>query len=422
MADAKGGKGAQLFQCDYCSRDLTNVVRIRCAECKDFDLCLDCFSVGAEVNGHKKTHDYHVMEKLDFPLLSEDWTAHQEALLLQGLEQYGLGNWSEVAMHVGSQSKGKCEDHYYTHYVDCPTGPMPDLNRVTAERTLRPMSAAAEEQMKKLADLRAQHTMQGPPPKQNKKGDYYTNANAPPGSDVVGYMPSRGDFDVEYDNDAEAVLADMTIDPNEGELERKLKIALLEAYNWRLGERRRRKEWVIQCNLLDMKKVQAQEKRRSKEEKELHQRMRIFQKALNSQEEYDDLVSGIAQESRIRQRISELHDLRRAGKRTLAEAETDDSAKPKKKRSEKRGHIESMPGAELLSGPELKLAKQVRLNPAQLLQVKDIMIRESLRLGQLPKDHACKLVRIDAAQSGAIFDFIVSSGWVNGKWDPDRMS
>ena len=32
------------------------------------------------------------------------------------------------------------------------------------------------------------------------------NSNA---SEIIGYMPKRGDFDIEYDNDAELLLAEM---------------------------------------------------------------------------------------------------------------------------------------------------------------------------------------------------------------------
>ena len=32
------------------------------------------------------------------------------------------------------------------------------------------------------------------------------NSNA---SEIVGYMPKRGDFDIEFDNDAELLLAEM---------------------------------------------------------------------------------------------------------------------------------------------------------------------------------------------------------------------
>jgi Zinc finger, ZZ type/Myb-like DNA-binding domain len=32
-----------VFECDYCHSDISQVPRIRCAECPDFDLCLECF-------------------------------------------------------------------------------------------------------------------------------------------------------------------------------------------------------------------------------------------------------------------------------------------------------------------------------------------------------------------------------------------
>jgi predicted ATP-dependent serine protease len=53
------------YTCDYCKKDITKVVRIRCAECSDFDLCTECFSVGVEVNTetnqHRNNHAYYVI-------------------------------------------------------------------------------------------------------------------------------------------------------------------------------------------------------------------------------------------------------------------------------------------------------------------------------------------------------------------------
>lgn len=55
------------YHCNYCSRDISNTVRIKCAECRDFDLCLDCFSVGVEIHHHENQqkheahHSYYVM-------------------------------------------------------------------------------------------------------------------------------------------------------------------------------------------------------------------------------------------------------------------------------------------------------------------------------------------------------------------------
>lgn len=54
------GKRA-LYHCNYCNKDITGRMRIKCAVCSDFDLCIECFSVGAEVHPHKSSHPYRVM-------------------------------------------------------------------------------------------------------------------------------------------------------------------------------------------------------------------------------------------------------------------------------------------------------------------------------------------------------------------------
>jgi len=48
------------YQCDSCNRDITNVVRIQCAEC-DIDLCVTCFSSGVELKKHKNNHPYKII-------------------------------------------------------------------------------------------------------------------------------------------------------------------------------------------------------------------------------------------------------------------------------------------------------------------------------------------------------------------------
>ena len=81
--------GGPSYHCDYCQTPLQACLRIvrcllvhavlgsslllvltpplshpteqRCAECRDFDLCLDCFAVGAQLRDHKNTHAYRVM-------------------------------------------------------------------------------------------------------------------------------------------------------------------------------------------------------------------------------------------------------------------------------------------------------------------------------------------------------------------------
>jgi hypothetical protein len=55
-----GGKKA-LYHCNYCNKDISGKIRIKCSKCPDFDLCVECFSVGAEVTPHRSNHPYRVM-------------------------------------------------------------------------------------------------------------------------------------------------------------------------------------------------------------------------------------------------------------------------------------------------------------------------------------------------------------------------
>ena len=66
-------------------------------------------------------------------------------------------------------------------------------------------------------------------------------------------MPLRGDFDIEYDNDAELLLAEMEFNDDDKESELKMKYKLLEIYNARLDEIIKRKKFVIERGLLDLK-------------------------------------------------------------------------------------------------------------------------------------------------------------------------
>ena len=62
-----------LYHCNYCQRDISAAVRIKCAVCPDFDLCLECFSVGVQIWPHRNDHAYRVVDNLSFPLFHPDW-------------------------------------------------------------------------------------------------------------------------------------------------------------------------------------------------------------------------------------------------------------------------------------------------------------------------------------------------------------
>lgn len=368
------GKKA-LYHCNYCNKDISGKIRIKCTKCPDFDLCVECFSVGAEVTPHKSNHAYRVMDNLSFPLIFPDWNADEEILLLEGIEMYGLGNWAEVAEHVGTKSKAQCIDHYTTAYMNSPCYPLPDMSRVNGKnrKELLAMAKVQGEGKKglsvvgdvtpkeespfspsrvKIEDsseaptgrspscLNAGATKKASTFGQFKDGSDGTKVEAltstedlhmdrsvgikkpkhsgdegPSITELSGYNVKRQEFDPEYDNDAEQPLAEMEFKETDSETDRELKLRVLHIYLSRLDERKRRKDFILKRNLLYPSPL---EKELSSEDRDVYQRFKVFMRFL-SQEEFDALIKTVIEERKIRRRIKELQECRAAGCRTLAE-------------------------------------------------------------------------------------------------------
>ncbi|XP_021902304.1 transcriptional adapter ADA2b-like, partial [Carica papaya] len=308
---ASAGQGSSevkraLYHCNYCNKDITGKIRVKCAVCTDFDLCAECFSVGAEVTPHKCNHPYKIMDDLSFPLLCPDWSADDEMLLLEGIDMYGLNDWAEVAEHVGTKSKESCSEHYTSVYLNSPYFPLPDMSRVGKTR-------------KELLDMAEGHSEDNKDPQTDrnfggKKPSSMGNDNL---IELSGYNPKRQEFDPEYDHDAEQLLAEMEFNDTDTEEERELKIRVLRAYSRRLDERQRRKDFILQRDLLYANPF---EKDLSPEEIAICRSYDPFMR-FHSKEEHEELLRTSVEQHRTLKRIQELKEAKAAGCRTSAEAD-----------------------------------------------------------------------------------------------------
>ncbi|KAJ6700322.1 TRANSCRIPTIONAL ADAPTOR 2 ADA2 -RELATED [Salix purpurea] len=401
LAGQGSGDGKKaLYHCNYCNKDITGKTRIKCAMCPDFDLCLECFSVGAEVTPHKSNHPYRVMDNLSFPLICPDWNADEEILLLEGIEMYGLGNWAEIAEHVGTKSKETCIEHYSSVYMQSQYFPLPDMSLVVGknrkellamakgysedkkgaamlgELTLKeespfsPSRVKVEEMHKggssgRLSTLNSEVESAGRPTTTNsaataankkasstarvkdgasvvKVEDPQVDRNAkgkkpnssgsegPSLMELSGYNSKRQEFDPEYDNDAEQLLAEMEFKDTETEEERELKLRVLRIYSKRLDERKRRKDFILERNLLQPSPF---EKDLTPEERALCQRYDPFMR-FHSKEEHEELLQVVVEEHRMLKRMEELKEAQAAGCRTAAEADRYLEQKRKKEAEE----------------------------------------------------------------------------------------
>ena len=106
------------YSCDYCRVSFGRDVHIQCAECRDIRLCLTCFSYGKQLPPHKNKHSYYVVEYIKKSIFGDEaWSGHEDILLLDGIEKYGLGNWNKIAQHIGNNKSAKeTELHYLRTY------------------------------------------------------------------------------------------------------------------------------------------------------------------------------------------------------------------------------------------------------------------------------------------------------------------
>ncbi|KAL7465350.1 hypothetical protein ACHAXS_005675 [Conticribra weissflogii] len=141
-----------------------------------------------------------------------------------------------------------------------------------------------------------------------------------PGCELAGYMPRRGDFDMEWDNDAEKMIADMEFSPDDSPEDQELKLEVIRIFNTKLDERERRKKFILDWNLLNYREHQAKMWALPPDERHLVHRMRMFAR-FHAREEHEALVQKILEAKRLRKEIAKLQMYRRMGIRSLADAE-----------------------------------------------------------------------------------------------------
>lgn len=463
-----GGKDPE-YLCNYCRKDISSTLRFKCAECENFDLCADCFCAGVELKPHKNTHAYRVADNLNFPVFDKEWTAKEELLLLDGVAKLGAGNWQNISKnYLPTKTRTQCEDHYWDLYMGrfghclppttilCPRdGPMQE---VATESLLKDENADRDvirvpgpPNAHQRGEVMARETREYK--KERNKQDPADIIKQKPGHDLPGYMPLREDFDVEHENDAETYLADMEFLPDDHPGERELKLAVIKIYNAKLDEREKRKDFVQKRGLVDFKKQQAAERRRTKEERELTARLRVFAR-FHSPEEHEALVDGILKVRKLRKQIELYKHYRSMGCRTLQEVQQyeadrkrrEQDMKTRKQREttpylfetgrtstgrrlskyqrrdgdpedqneeksngaqETTEDFRTMPGAELLCEEELNFIATHKIPPRRYAIFKDVILREALNKGIIQNGKVIRELQIDAATSDKVYDFFV---------------
>ena len=79
-------------------------------------VCPSCFGNPTTSAKAKKIREqnsqYRVVNNLSENLISDDWTAHEELLLIEAFQTRGFGNWNDISEKVATKSREECELHY----------------------------------------------------------------------------------------------------------------------------------------------------------------------------------------------------------------------------------------------------------------------------------------------------------------------
>ncbi|KAI0743981.1 hypothetical protein C8Q80DRAFT_1106670 [Daedaleopsis nitida] len=248
------------------------------------------------------------------------------------------------------------------------------------------------------------------------------------------------------------------------------KLSILESYYQRVEKRVENKKFMFDRGLLNYKQMQAAEKKRTKEEKDILHRLRPFAR-LQTAEDFEQFQADILYEHILRKRIKELQHYRQLGLRTPADIEKYDadfqkrnavknsytsrdylperrlgvnraSSGPDPRRGVDGDHereatpklgaqsgasgtgpparkmpaplnLANSPALHLLTPEEQTLCSQLRILPKPYLVIKETLVREYARRGgKLRRREARDLVKIDVNKTSRVWDFLVQAGFL----------
>lgn len=385
-------------------------------------MCAECFASRVEVGNHKSYHPYRFADTVMIPLLSDTWSPTELSQLLEGLEQFGYGNWNDVSRFVDTKGPTECRDAVSNFFVDgC-------IGRATYDEQLRGNAA--------------DHTSSKIQPAQESQSD--ANDLSVPELMVVGWLPSRDEFEVEHNNEAESLVSSLEVgkyEDGDDEVETALKLAHIEMYQERLKDRDRRRQAVRDYNLVrhffrdggshalaaaaagklvgQLKPV----KRGGRDSKgELMERLKATARFQTTTAEHAAFVASMLRERELKSRIKELNRYRKNGVHSNREAEQFDAQrvrrnreKAERKRAQESAGFEELslsrkeislgtagsadldldslttvvglPGFDMLTSNEKRLCGSLRLHPCLYIAYKTCLLRDHAlkRRGQIPR-------------------------------------
>lgn len=224
--------GDHKYKCSACGRHIGEERYLRCTRDIGQIICMECFSNSygcAQIPGvqgmPKVYHEYMIMDPDPKPILRSDWDSNEEIILLNAIRLLGIGNWNTIAEWLKPRTAAEIEAHYFQTYIETETNPLPQpvvlppaVVPPPPTYSTKPQESCPSEGHDKIM-------------REKNKKERTTPA------EHSGWMPYRREFEADWNNDAEELVANIEFDANETQSSFEDKIKNLQLYNIQLRER-----------------------------------------------------------------------------------------------------------------------------------------------------------------------------------------
>lgn len=277
------------MSCSSCHLDIRGSTYIKCMECiiPSMQFCLPCFTGSYETDRHKSSHDYCVISPESELVVKICGCAISEILMLMDCaRKFSVGSWAQMRSRTNIEFTAATEEIFMCFYL----------------KWLNVCGMRSSERLPSLSwgALVGAHLPDSAGLSANPITDCVDTADLP------GFMSKRVDFDIEYDDSAELIIADIEFGADDTNEDVAIKLKSLHAFNDRIRRREEVKKFAVEHRLVSAQTEMAHHRCRTAEEVELRGKLRPIERHFSTVEDFESFVQLLLAEARVMTRINKL--------------------------------------------------------------------------------------------------------------------
>jgi hypothetical protein len=285
------------------------------------ELCLLCFSGGFEDSSHSRRHRYTLIGgELLRTMGSSEASVSSCLSLLENSRRYSVGSWHDMNSRVNLGSPQECESIFMKLYSQWES----------ESKSAYPCQSFTMDDRALVGATQVDRT-----------GMFVDTLVIPESSDIPGFLRHRVDFDIEFDDSAELIIADLELNDSDTPEDLSIKMGCLKTYTERTRAREDAKRFVVHNRLLNYQEQANSHRSRTVEQSDVRGKLRPLQRFFASVDGFEEFTLMCLYEQRILSRIRDLCESKgdtdnlaiHSGKSVVAKEDPDDNRPATRSRS-----------------------------------------------------------------------------------------